>query len=498
MPGLPAQFIAQMGALLGGEAQAFFSSLDSSFTGVRANLNKISPFDLKSLLPVPLQRVPWSESGFWLRQSDIDPAQFRPGRHPYHAAGLYYLQDPSAMVVAELLAPQPGELVLDLCAAPGGKSTHIAGLMGNHGTLIANEIHPKRVWELVENLERCGVRNAVVTNEKPERLSQVLGPVFDRLLVDAPCSGEAMFPVSETARREWTPRLVETCALRQSSILEAASSLLRPGGILTYSTCTFNPVENEGVIARFLIDHPQFKMLRVRDFPGFAPGRPDWLEKQLSLQELEHAIRLWPHRSVGDGHFIAVLQNTQDRPVPHLALHWPHKSPKPAMDRFLEFCDETLTADGIHARQDLIFESGVSHQQPSIRQCFVEAVEAGKISMVGSHLYWTPEHLLALETLRLLQPGWKLGSVFQGAHGQAVRFDPAHSLAMGLSVQDCRRSTGWKISDPEVISFLRGETLPAAGEKGWLLATVDDFALGWSKLVAGVLKNHYPRALRWY
>ena len=192
-----------------------------------------------------------------------------PGKHPYHAAGLYYLQDPSAMAVAELLDPQPGERVLDLAAAPGGKATHIAAKMQGQGLLVANEIHPKRAWELAGNLERWGAINVAITNETPERLAERFEDFFDRVLVDAPCSGEGMLRKGEAARVEWAPELVHGCALRQTTILEQAARLVRPGGRLVYSTCTFNPEENEGTVARFLDTHPEFELIEPSRRPGF-------------------------------------------------------------------------------------------------------------------------------------------------------------------------------------------------------------------------------------
>ena len=496
MPGLPTQFIALMETLLGHEFPAFINSLDSRITGLRANTLKISPENLRDRLPFQLESVPWSESGFWTSEIIGLEAPPRPGRHPYHAAGLYYIQDPSAMAVAELLQPQQGELVLDLCAAPGGKTTHISSLMDNRGTIIANEIHPGRVWELVENLARSGVRNTVVTNDTPERLSRRLGPIFDRVLVDAPCSGEAMFAKSETARREWSMKLVESCSLRQSAILEHAAGLVRPGGILAYSTCTFNPIENETVVARFIQNHTNFRIPGGKHLPGSSHGRPDWLAMEPAPRQIEKTYRIWPHLSPGDGHFVAVLQRMPGEFDPGIRHAGFRPCLKPEADIFADFCVENLrVAQSISSGSSE--DKGNSISLLHRNEALVDLQDRTRTVLVRDRLYLFPEIMPDLAGLRVIQPGWWLGTIHQGDHNHIRRFEPAHSLAMGFSADDCVRSTGWRNTDLEVIDYLRGKTLPSPGEKGWVLSTIDDFPLGWSKRVGDILKNHYPRGLRW-
>jgi 16S rRNA C967 or C1407 C5-methylase (RsmB/RsmF family) len=243
---LPPTFLLRMQKLLGSEYAAFLASYQQTpVTGLRLNTLKLSKAAWETLTPYPLSPVPWCPAGSVIAPTISGPYPIPPGKHPYHAAGLYYLQDPSAMGAAELLAPQPGERVLDLAAAPGGKTTHLAALMADEGILVANEIHPQRTWDLAENLERCGVRHAAILNEPPARLAEHFGPFFDRVLLDAPCSGEGMFRKNPIARQEWKPGLVASCALRQAEILAHAASLVRPGGWLAYTTCTFAPEENE-------------------------------------------------------------------------------------------------------------------------------------------------------------------------------------------------------------------------------------------------------------
>ena len=272
---IPPAYLQRMQHLLGDQYPAFLAACaQPAVAGLRLNTLKISPQEFQSISPWPLSPLPWSVAGFAL------PSAAQPGKHPYHAAGLYYLQDPSAMAAAEVLAPRPGERVLDLAAAPGGKSTHLAALMQNQGLLVANEIHPQRAWDLAENLERCGVQMACITNETPARLAQAWGGMFDRVLLDAPCSGEGMFRKSERARGEWSPEHVAACATRQGGILNEAARLVRPGGWLLYATCTFAPQEDEQTIGQFLQAHPEFALEAIPGTAGLHP-RPARLGAQL-------------------------------------------------------------------------------------------------------------------------------------------------------------------------------------------------------------------------
>ena len=276
---LPDAFIRRMRGLLGPEADAFFASYDlPRAVGVRFHKGPD-----RTDLPFVLDPVPWAAHGYY-----YDPAA-RPGLHPWHDAGVYYLQEPSAMAPAALLDPQPGERVLDLCAAPGGKSTQLARAMEGRGILVCNEISPKRAKILSGNVERLGIANALVLNETPERLAERLPGWFDRVLVDAPCSGEGMFRKEEAALTDWSEDTVAMCAARQKSILEAAAKLLRPGGRLVYSTCTFAPEENEGAVEAFLKNHPDFRPEAV-EAPRFSPG----------LTGTPGMYRLWPHRLCGE------------------------------------------------------------------------------------------------------------------------------------------------------------------------------------------------------
>ncbi len=468
-----------MAALLGDEYPAFLASYDApASVGLRVNTLKISVEAFCALAPFDLAPIPWCPAGFEIPSENKDASAATvcagrlrngsrdlgrqaaaPGKHPYHAAGLYYLQEPSAMAVAELLDPQPGERVLDLAAAPGGKTTHIASLMQGQGLLIANEIHSQRAWELAGNLERWGARHVAVTNETPERLAERFPGFFDRVLVDAPCSGEGMMRRGEAARREWTPELVRGCALRQVAILEQAARLVRPGGRLVYSTCTFNPEENEGNVARFLADHPDFALIEPPQRPGFSPG----VCRDVACNVSTRVVRLWPHRAAGEGHFIAVLARADDAPTAPLPKPWrPAAVPRPVAAAYQAFCAAHLTAP------------------PAVEH----------LALVGSYLYALPPGLPDLTGLRFLHPGWWLGTV------KKDRFEPSHALALGLNCHDAQRVLDLPADDPALAAYLRGESLASPGEEGWTLVAVDGFPIGWGKRAAGRLRSYYPKGLR--
>jgi len=392
------------------------------------------------------------------------PNEFRPGKHPYHAAGLYYLQDPSAMAVTTLLDPQPGERVLDLAAAPGGKTTHIAAKMGNRGILVANDISPHRVRILSNNLERWGARNALITSETPEKLANHFGDYFDKVLVDAPCSGEGMFRKDHAARQEWSPKLVNRCAVRQDMILGDAARLVRPGGRLVYATCTFAPEENEGTIQRFLASHSDFEVVGNHVYPGLMPGRPDWVSGDAS-PELSQTVHLWPHIAPGEGHFIAVLRRTTAKTT---TLHDPGNFKLSTLSResqfyFDKFVESTLT------------------WQPS----------NDGLSEQGTYLYHLPEGMPNIHGLCVIHWGWWLGTF------KKKRFEPSYALVMAIKSGDVLREFSLIADDVQTMKYLHGEVLPSQGDNGWTMVSVDGFPLGWAKRVQNRLKSHAPKWMRW-
>ena len=459
---MPQAYLERMQRLLGDEFSPFLESYrQPPVTGLRVNTLKLSPEQFRLIAPFELSPVPWCASGF------VISGEVQAGRHPYHAAGLYYLQDSSAMAAVEILDPRPGERVLDLAAAPGGKATHIATKMENQGLFVANEIHPRRVWELSENLERWGVRNAVITNESPQRLADHLEGFFDKVLLDAPCSGEGMFRKSQPARQEWSREVVLSCAARQSGILPQAARLVRPGGRLVYATCTFAPEENEAVVAGFLEAYPHFSLEAIQLQPGFSPGRPDWLPGSERWPELSEAVRIWPHIAAGEGHFVAVIQRK------HLGKT---RQPKPWQHT------------GVSASAAGFFNEFINRNLNWI-------VEKKSLRLVGSYLYQVPPGSPDLGRLRVIHPGWWLGTLRKN------RFEPSHALALALRKEDARHVLDLQAADERLLAYLRGESIRLdlvwESPECWVLVCVDGFSLGWGRWVKGVLKNAYPKGLRW-
>ena len=441
---LPEGFEARMRALLGSEYEDFLASFDRPLcTGLRRNPLKTG--FTGDLSRFSLSPVPWCPTGFYY------DAVSRPGLSPYHAAGLYYLQEPSAMAPAELLDPQPGERVLDLCAAPGGKSTQLAGKLRGKGLLVCNEINAKRAKILSGNIERLGISNALVLNEHPKRLEERFAGYFDKILVDAPCSGEGMFRKEEAAVTDWTEDTNAICANRQLEILTSAAAMLRPGGRLVYSTCTFSPVENEGVISDFLWKNPDFSVEKP-DVPFFSPGRPDWAPNP--APGLEHTFRLWPHKLLGEGHYAAVLRRAGNEAPAAL-------SPEPAAK-----CPPELAA---------------------FRGQTGAALPEGKLLRFGDVCYLVPQALPEVKGLRVLRAGLELGAVLKN------RFAPAHAWALWLETLES--SVSLEESDPLLARYLSGDVLPS-DKRGWTLVQADGLSLGWAKGDGSQLKNHYPKALR--
>jgi NOL1/NOP2/sun family putative RNA methylase len=470
------RFLERMSHLLGGEFPAFMQALEQEpVRALRVNTLKLNADEFASICPFPLGSiVPWCPSAFTLPPSHpvverpdgsggIERTPPEPGKHPFHLAGLYYLQDPSAMVAAELLAPQPGEQVLDLTAAPGGKTTHLAARMQGQGLLVANEIKTSRVNHLVVNVERWGAGNVVITNETPERLADHFGAYFHRVLVDAPCSGEGMFRKDAGTRRDWSERMVAGCAVRQKNILRVAAHLVRPGGHLLYSTCTFNLEENEAVISQFLGEHPDFEVEAVPQQAGFMPGRPDWLAEDVPESHpddrLRLAVRLFPHRLTGEGHFACLLQRKTGQMEAAPPSWRVNKIPPEEWQVWRSFSQETLGID----------------------------LDRSRLHMQSDRLFFLPEQTPHLSGLRVTMPGLWLGTF------KKRRFEPAHPLALYLRGDQPRSMLVFSAHSREVAAYLRGEPLPLQGMPGWVLITADSWPLGWGKQVQGILKNHYPR-----
>ena len=440
---LPEVYVERMKRLFGNEADAFFHAVCAEAPRKGLRLNRCKAHGEKRLLEengFHVAPLPWEEDGFLIETED------GAGKHPLHAAGLYYLQEPSAMLPVTLLQPHAGERVLDLCAAPGGKSTQIASYLRGEGHLIANEIHGKRAQALSENVERMGIANAVVTNETPEKIAAFFPGYFDAVLVDAPCSGEGMFRKNPEAITEWSTENVLMCAERQKGILEAADRCLAPGGRLVYSTCTFSDEENEQQIEAFLTSHPDYRIERME--------------------------RLYPHTAPGEGHFAALLQKAGDVSGRTEALYGSvgsrkEKKTDPRMKLYEIFVSETLTDAGR------------------------EKLNGMRLSVRGDQVYAMPASFPVTDTLKVLREGLHLGTF------KKARFVPSHALALYLAAEDVQRVLPLSAAEDAVNRYLRGETLPmGSDEKGYVLITVDGISLSFGHLAGGIVKNGYPKGLR--
>ncbi len=442
---LPEEFKERMKGQLGDSYEDFLAVYgEERVCGLRYNPLKTDREKLKSALlkqRILLEEIPWAEEGFYY------PPDTKPGKLCLHEAGACYIQEPSAMIAVPLLDPKPGEKILDLCAAPGGKSTHIAGRMQGSGLLISNETVSLRAKILSRNMERMGVSNAVVLNETPERLAERFPQFFDRILVDAPCSGEGMFRKDEHARGEWSLKQTELCARRQRDILAQAVRMLKPGGILVYSTCTFAPQENEEMAEWF-----------VQENPGFF---------------LEHSEHIWPHLKRGEGHYAArfckegaAFCEKRTGNAGSAAAGRGKSRQDSCEDLLMQFCKETLSE--------------------KMAAQILERIQRGQLAAFGGQLNLIPPEIGNLDGLKTERAGLQLGCC------RKKRFEPSHALAMALRPENVRQVM--ELEDPE--RYIRGETISCSGQKGWTLVTVEGCSLGWGKASQGVLKNHYPKGLR--
>ena len=440
---LPQDFLTRMQQLLGAEFEAYLAAMERpALRGVRLNPLKCDFETLKSSVPYRLTPTDFSPLCF-LAEGDA-----RPGQLPAHHAGMFYAQEPSASSAVTVLAPQPGERVLDLCAAPGGKSTQIAALLQDRGLLWSNEIVKSRAEVLAFNLERMGAKNAVVSSCHPQRLCEGLAGFFDRVLVDAPCSGEGMFRRDPEAVAQWTPESPAACAARQLAILDSAALALRPGGVLVYSTCTFSKEENEGVVTAFLQAHPEFAPLAIEESfgrPAFdgAPGR-----------------RIFPMDG-GEGHFVAKLcklESTED--------------------------------DEIHSTSER--PNATKQELAAARSLYEELfcdTPPDSLARYGDRLFIQPEGLPELRGLGVLRAGVELGTL------RGSRIEPSHGLFMSKQKTDCCRALDFAPDDPQLFAFLRGEEIDCE-ESGYTAVCVNGVVTGFGKASGGRLKNHYPKGLR--
>lgn len=457
---LPIEFEKKMKAFLGDEWDDFLYSYDNNrFQALRFNTLKVQSQEermriLKTLKISSDKKVSWANEAYYFDEN------VRPGKHPYHEMGLYYIQEPSAMSAAALLAPKPGMRVLDLCAAPGGKSTQLATYLGDSGLLVSNEINTQRSRILSQNIERMGIKNAIVTNEDSFVLASHFPGFFNAIQVDAPCSGEGMFRKLPEAIEQWSMENVAICAARQKEILDNAAVMLKPGGTIVYSTCTFSKEENEDVIEYFLERHPDF-----------------------TLEEME---RFWPHKVDGEGHFVAKLVRRGSVDT-NLKADRKTKKNKNSKNRKNE-TKPALTKENMKLLSEFLDET--------ISEDMAAWIKNSRLVIFGEQLYRLPDMEVDIKGLKVQRAGLHIGEF------KKQRFEPSHSLALALKLSEAKNVVKLTWDDPQTTGFFNGQSVMLSDEqtaeckKGWALVCVDGYPAGWGKVNGAQVKNHYPKGLR--
>ena len=455
---LSEEYLNRMRDLLGEEEfSAYLKSFDEErLYGLRVNTAKVTPEAFPELVSWDLKPVPWIPNGFYYEGTE------RPAKDPYYYAGLYYLQEPSAMTPAMLLPVKPGDRVLDLCGAPGGKSTELGVKLAGKGVLISNDISNSRAKALLKNLELWGISNICVTSETPDKLADVFGPWFDKILIDAPCSGEGMFRKDDDMVKSYEERGPEYYSEIQKEITDQAVRMLAPGGLLLYSTCTFSRCEDEEIICHILENHQEMELISLPLFEGASGGIG-----------LDGCIRLFPHKIKGEGHFISLLRKNGG--------------------------GAERTAAGSRERSRTEPQGKKSPALPKELTDFLALMnrefDGSRIMIKNDSVYYLPENFIPAKELRYLRTGLLLGEL------KNKRFEPGQALAMTLHAEEFRQTISWKKEDDRVIRYLKGETISLTPEegpvKGWCLVCVDGYPLGFAKGTGMALKNKYYPGWRW-
>ena len=456
---LPTKFVDKMQRLLGDEFDDYIKCYDEKrLYGLRVNTKKISVEEFCKICPFEIKPIPWIENGFYYDGNAVQAA-----KHPYYFAGLYYLQEPSAMTPANRLPVEPGDKVLDVCAAPGGKATELGAKLRGKGVLIANDISNSRAKGLLKNIEVFGIGNVLVLSEEPGKLEEYFPEYFDKILIDAPCSGEGMFRKDKKMVKAWEEHGPEFFSKIQRSIVTQAARMLKPGGMMLYSTCTFDSEENESTIEYLMEQYPEFKILDIQPYEGFACGMPELTKTK--DKSFSKTVRIWPHKMHGEGHYVALLQKGEKEDVPL------RKSEK---NRTTKIPDE-------------------------IAEFFKDvdwSMDWNRLEIYSEKVYYMPEGIPNVKGIRFLRTGLYLGDLKKN------RFEPSQSLAMCLNAEEYKHVVNLKVDDERVIKYLKGETidvddLVSNKGKGWQLVLVDGYPLGWGKLASGTLKNKYLPGWRW-
>lgn len=445
---LPIKYTEKMKNLLGKDFDAYIKSFeDKNYQGLRANTLKITPDKLKDLLDFNLSPIPWCNTGFYYEDE-------RPAKSPYYNAGLFYIQEPSAMSTGAMLPIEKGDKVLDMCAAPGGKSTQIAGKLNGTGVLVTNDISATRCKALLKNIELNGVYNAIVTNETPKNLAKKFKGYFNKIIVDAPCSGEGMFRKDKESIKSWETHKTEFCCTLQREILYYAKDMLDNGGIIAYSTCTFAPEENEQMMNEFLSQNEDFELIDFDKSSGFENGRKEWIASDIIVDGIEKTGRLMPYKVNGEGHFLALLRKK-----------------------------------GTPKNQDVCKIKDINKKELSdMENFFKENLNIPMYNNIEIHktsVFSIPNGI-DLSGLRVVRSGFYLGEI------KTKRFEPSQAFAMGLKMEDAKNTISFNIDDENLTRYLKGESFTVDTNKdGWHLVCIDKYPIGWGKVQKGRLKNKY-------
>ena len=531
MSELPKEFLQVMQEILKDEYDDFLAG----FTGKRHRALRVNPLRAESRsfaehAPFPLRAVPWVEGGYFYD----DDLPVSVSRHPYYAAGVYYLQEPSAMTPASRLPVVPGDRVLDLCAAPGGKATSLGAALNGQGVLVANDINRARARALLHNIELFGITNAFVTSEAPHVLEERFPEYFDKIMVDAPCSGEGMFRKNPAVIEAWMEKGPDSFSRLQKQIILSAAKMLRPGGYMFYSTCTFSPLENEAVISHLLRERPDMEPVPMADYEGFASGLTSYAGKAFD-ERCSLCRRIWPHKMEGEGHFLALLRRkAEDRPYSEQQTFSQtgketegptreYEEEKPGRKRekktgrkkpgrgkkgTMDFRSQGYL-NGPWWKNPRLFNRQESQALEQFFQGVTYPFETERIRKKGNRIFYVPAGIPENAGLYFLRNGLYLGEL------KKHRFEPAQPLALVLSGKTFRSSLSLPWNDSRLSRYLNGETLelekeeaeqirknldqgsrPGKEKAEWVLLLADGYPLGFGRLTGRILKNKYPAGWR--
>jgi NOL1/NOP2/sun family putative RNA methylase len=449
MKQLPIEFQQRMKNLLGDEYNDFLMSYEEKpVRAFRVNTDKISLEDFSKLNIFSSEKISYVENGFYFDYDGI-------GNHSYHHAGMFYIQEPAAMVPVESIDINPDWNVLDLCAAPGGKSSQIKNKLGKNGVLVSNEIVPSRCKILTGNMERMGFKNVVTTCMHPQKLVKEFPDSFNMIMVDAPCSGEGMFRKEEIAIDEWTPENVLMCAERQAEILDCAVKMLKAGGYIVYSTCTFSLEENEMTVDAFLRRHPDFEIIPVTD--KVRENTADGISFDgCSCENIHYTRRCYPHKNKGEGQFVAVLHNTSEE-----------NNYSSKMDNKKEKIDKTVI--------DFLNDTLINYEKDNV------------LMYNGNPVYFTPD--FPIRKGNVFSCGVTIGEIRKNY------IQPHHQFFMAMGT-DFKRKIELTAESDEIKKYLHGEEFNTDCPNGWAVVLVDGCTVGGVKISNGKAKNHYPKGLR--